>query len=64
MVLIGNFVSAVLYSLALTKFFRERLEVEEWNLFIFFPNEYKEYYKRTYTFIPFLVQYTDKEIPN
>jgi protein-S-isoprenylcysteine O-methyltransferase Ste14 len=46
--------SAIAYFIVLSKFFKERIEMEEEALMDFFP-EYKEYRKRTHIYIP-LVQ--------
>lgn len=57
MIMIGNFISALLFFIALSKFFRDRIEDEEEQLFMFFPGKYRKYYEKTYTFIPFLIKY-------
>lgn len=54
MVLIGNFVSAILFGLMLSVFFDERIEYEEHYLTNFFGKEYYLYKKETWVCIPFL----------
>ena len=52
MLLISNYVSAVFFTLSLTVFFMERIAYEEAYLIDFFGDEYEEYRKHTYVFIP------------
>lgn len=50
-ILLGNVVSALLFAIVLTRFFKDRIHDEELALTRFFP-EYKEYQARTWICIP------------
>jgi protein-S-isoprenylcysteine O-methyltransferase len=53
-ILLFNPICVILYAYALFKFFSERIPTEEEHLIDFFP-EYKEYRRKTYVLIPFLI---------
>ena len=52
-VILGNYISTVLFVFVLQKFFRERILVEEAILNKTYPKEYVEYKKKTWSGIPF-----------
>ena len=52
-VILGNFISTILFVFVLQKFFRERIAVEEQILLKQYPEEYTEYKMKTWSGIPF-----------
>jgi protein-S-isoprenylcysteine O-methyltransferase len=63
MVLIGNFVSAVLFACMLSCFFEDRIRVEELHLLEFFGKDYQRYMSRTYVLIPVLPDALQRFVP-
>lgn len=64
MVLIGNFVSAILFGLMLSVFFDDRISYEEHYLLKFFGDQYDRYRKSTHVFIPYLPEKIKKRLPD
>lgn len=52
-IILGNFLSTILFAFTLQKFFRERISVEEAILLKKYPEEYAEFKINTWSGIPF-----------
>jgi len=51
---LGNFISAILFAIASWMFFHRRIPFEEQTLLKLFPEEYPDYRNKTFIGIPFI----------